>query len=165
MAYNAVLEVPAKYLGSEINRLIGKINDPAVENITIPVTAIIGGTFMTPSVKTDLKTGITNLTKQLIEIEKQKLLNQGSEQLGNIIGDVLGGTKPKTDSTKTQENNPIKDVLGGIMGGNNNNTNNTPKDSTKTTPTKPTIEEGVKDVLGGIFGGKKKKETVKDTVK
>ena len=167
LAYNAVLLVPAKYLGSEINQLIGKINDPAVNKITIPVTAIIGGTFTTPTVTTDLTSGITNLTKQLIEIQKQKLLNQGTEQLSELIGDVLGGTKPKTDSTKTQSNNPIKDVLGDILGGNNNQGNtNTPKDSTKSDlpPKDPTIEDGVKGILGGLLGGKKKKETVKDTL-
>ena len=33
MNYNAVLQVPAKYLGSEVNRLIGKINDSEVINL------------------------------------------------------------------------------------------------------------------------------------
>ncbi|WP_452231018.1 MULTISPECIES: AsmA family protein [unclassified Lacinutrix] len=164
MAYNAVLQVPAKYLGSEINQLIGKINDPAADKITIPVTAIIGGTFSAPTVKTDLTSGITNLTKQLIEIEKQKLLNQGTQQLQDLIGDALGGTKPKTDSTKTQNSNPIKNVLNDIIGGNTANTNNTDSTNTETTPTKPTVEDGVKDILGGLFGGKKKKETVKDSI-
>ena len=167
MAYNAILQIPAKYLGSEINQLIGKINDPEVNNITIPVTAIIGGTFTTPTVQTDLTSGVKNLTKQLIEIQKQKLLNQGTEELSDLIGDVLGGNEPKNDSTETQNNNPIKDALGDILGGNNNQENtNTPKDSTKSDlpPKDPTIEDGVKDILGGIFGGKKKKETKKDSL-
>ncbi|QRM89137.1 AsmA family protein [Lacinutrix sp. WUR7] len=165
MAYNAVLQVPAKYLGSEVNQLIGKINDPAVDKITIPVTATIGGTFTAPTVKTDLTSGVTNLTKQLIEIQKQKLLNQGTQQLQDLIGDALGGTKPKNDSTKTQTNNPIKDVLGGIIGGNSTNTNTADTTNTETAPKKPTVEDGVKDILGGLFGGKKKKETTKDSIK
>ncbi|WP_452226666.1 AsmA family protein [Lacinutrix cladophorae] len=164
MAYNAVLQVPAKYLGSEINQLIGKINDPAVEKITIPVTATIGGTFTSPTVKTDLKSGITNLTKQLIEIQKQKLLNQGSQQLQDLIGDAIGENNPKNDSTKTQTTNPIKNVLTDIIGGNNSNTNTTDTTNTQTTPKKPTVEEGVKDLLGGLLGGKKKQETKKDSI-
>lgn len=43
--YNAVFNVPAKYLGSEVNRLIGKINDAEVNTLTIPVTANISGVF------------------------------------------------------------------------------------------------------------------------
>ncbi|WP_055443716.1 AsmA-like C-terminal region-containing protein [Lacinutrix himadriensis] len=165
MAYNAVLQVPAKYLGSEVNQLIGKINDPAVDKITIPITATIGGTFTAPTVKTDLTSGVTNLTKQLIEIQKQKLLNQGTQQLQDLIGDALGGSKPKNDSTKTQTNNPIKNVLSDIIGGNSTNTNTTDTTNTETTPKKPTVEDGVKDILGGLFGGKKKKETTKDSIK
>ena len=36
MSYNAVFHVPAKYLGSEVNQLIGRINDDAVNTITVP---------------------------------------------------------------------------------------------------------------------------------
>ena len=34
--YNAVFQVPAKYLGSEVNQLLGKINDNEVNKITVP---------------------------------------------------------------------------------------------------------------------------------
>src|SRR5690606_12180636 len=80
MAYSAVFNVPAKYLGSDVNRLIGKIDNTQANNISIPVTASIGGTYTSPSVKTDLSSGITNLTKQLVEIEKQKLISQGKDK-------------------------------------------------------------------------------------
>jgi hypothetical protein len=131
--YNAVFKVPAKYLGSDINRLIGKINDPETNNITIPVTANITGNYMNPTIKTDLSSGVSNLTKQLIEIEKQKLLNQGTDQ--------------------------VKDLLGGFLG---DDKTNTPKDSTSTktdsTETADPIEDGVKSILGNLLGGKKKKK-------
>ena len=152
MEYNAVFNVPAKYLGSEVNRLIGKIDTNEAKNITIPVTANIGGTLTNPNVKTDLTSGISNLTKQLIEIEKQKLLNQGKDKVKDLIGNVIGGNKTKTDSIKKQQNNTVKDVLGDIIGN-----NKTQPDSTKTNTTK----DAVKNVLGGLLG-KKKKE--KDTV-
>ena len=76
LQYDVVLQVPAKYLGGEVNRLIGKINDPEVEKITIPVTANINGNFTSPNISTDLTSGVSNLTNQLIEIQKQKLLGQ-----------------------------------------------------------------------------------------
>jgi len=151
LEYSAVFDVPAKYLGSEINQLIGKINSDETKNISIPVTANIGGTYTNPSVKTDLTSGMSNLTKQLIEIEKQKLLNQGKDKVKNLIGDIIGGNKTKTDSIKKEQNNTVKDVLGGLIGG-----NKTPSDTAKTNTTNT-----VKNALGGLFGKKKK---TKDTV-
>ncbi|WP_299226834.1 AsmA family protein [uncultured Psychroserpens sp.] len=138
--YKAVFEVPAKYLGSDVNRLIGKIDDSEVDKITIPVTANITGSYTSPSVKTDLTSGVSNLTKQLIEIEKEKLINKGTDK--------------------------VKGLLGGLLGDKNNSS--TPKDSTttKTDTTKTSetdvIKEGVKGVIGNLLGGKKKK---KDSIK
>ncbi|MGC6432083.1 MAG: AsmA-like C-terminal region-containing protein [Jejuia sp.] len=150
--YNAVFNVPAKYLGSEVNRLIGQINDAEVNNITIPVTANITGMFTNPSIKTDLTSGVKNLTNQLIEIQKQKLLNQGKNKVKDLIGDVIGGNKTKSDSIKKQQNNTVETVLKDIIG------NKKTADSTQTNSTKETV----KNVLGGLLGNKKKE---KDTVK
>ncbi|MBC3758108.1 AsmA family protein [Hyunsoonleella sp. SJ7] len=148
--YNAVFNVPAKYLGSEVNRLIGQINDSEVKNITIPVTANITGMFTSPNVKTDLASGIRNLTNQLIEIQKQKLLNQGKDKVKDLIGDVIGGNKTKTDSIKKQQNNTVNDVLKDII------KTKTPQDSTVNS-----TEKVINNVLGGLLGVKKKQ---KDTI-
>lgn len=134
--YNVVFDVPAKYLGSEVNRLIGKINDNETNKITIPVTANITGDYTNPKVKTDLSSSVSNLTKQLIEIEKQKLIGKGKDQ--------------------------VKDLLDGLIGGNKKDTSETTKDSittkTDSTTTKDPIKEGVKDILDGLLGGKNKKK-------
>ncbi|WP_158847194.1 AsmA-like C-terminal region-containing protein [Algibacter sp. L1A34] len=152
--YNAVFNVPAKYLGSEVTQLISKIDSDEAKNITIPVTANIGGSYTSPTVKTDLTNGVTNLTKQLVEIEKQKLLNKGKDQVTDLIGGIISGNKTKTDSTKTEQTNAVKDVLGGILG---NKTTQT--DSTKTT-SNTTTTNAVKNVLGGLL-----KKKTKDTIK
>lgn len=148
MNYQVVLDVPAKYLGTEVNNLINKINDAAVNDIKIPVTASISGNTLKPQVTTDLTSGVKNLTSQLIEIEKQKLINKGKDKLTDVVGNILGGNKPK-DSTNTQSNGGVKDVLGNILNG-----NNTPKDTTKTTNDKP--KDQVKDAIKGLFGKKDK---------
>ncbi|MEL0645282.1 AsmA-like C-terminal region-containing protein [Olleya sp. Ti.3.14] len=148
MNYQVVLDVPAKYLGTEVNNLINKINDAAVNDIKIPVTASISGNTLKPQVTTDLTSGVKNLTSQLIEIEKQKLINKGKDKLTDVVGNILGGNKPK-DSTNTQSNAGVKDVLGNILNG-----NNTPKDTTKTTNDKP--KDQVKDAIKGLFGKKDK---------
>ncbi|TYA74603.1 AsmA family protein [Seonamhaeicola marinus] len=134
--YKAVFNVPAKYLGSEVNQLIGKINTNDVKELSIPVTANIGGSYTSPAVKTDLKAAVSNLTQQLIEIEKQKLLNKGKDKVTDLLGGLLGNKNTKTtDSTVTQDTERKKDSI-----------------------TTPTIEEGVKNILGGLLK-KKKKET------
>ncbi|TXD85531.1 AsmA family protein [Subsaximicrobium wynnwilliamsii] len=132
--YNAVFNVPAKYLGSEVNRLIGKINENNVNNLTIPVTANINGSMTSPQITTDLTSGITNLTQQLIEIEKQKLIGQGKDKVKDLLGGLLNGnqTNTTTDSTKTVTTDSTK---------------------VKTDP----VREGVKDILGGLLNKRKKK--------
>ncbi|GGW67542.1 AsmA-like protein [Winogradskyella epiphytica] len=158
MNYSAVLQVPAKYLGSEVNRLIGKINDNEVNKISIPITANIGGTFSSPNVKTDLTTGISNLTQQLIEIEKQKLIGQGKDKIKDLLGGIMNGQQnpTKTDSTSTTDTTvPTKPV---------DSIPTKPVDSTQSTEDK--VKEGVGNILEGILGGRKKSnKKVQDSTK
>jgi len=146
LGYTATFDVPAKYFGNEVGGILSKLSDEDVKDIKVPVVANIGGTVTSPQVNTDLKQSVTNLTKQLIQIQKKKLLGQGaatvSDTLGDVIGDDAGGV--------------LGDVLGDVLG--SGNSNETPKDSA-TTPNP--IKDGVKDVLGGLFGKKKKKDSVK----
>ncbi|MDT0605613.1 AsmA-like C-terminal region-containing protein [Croceitalea rosinachiae] len=154
LEYQAILDVPAKYLGDEVNGLIAKIDDSSLEGLTIPVTASIGGTYASPNISTDLKSGVTDLTKQLVDIQKQKLVNQGKDTAKDLLGGLLGDNKDstKTDSTKTS----ASDVLGGLLG--NNKKDSIVKDSTKQNDA---VKDAAKNLLGGLLGGKKKK---KDTV-
>jgi len=145
MNYDAVLQVPAKYLGSEVNRLIGQINDDEVNNLTVPITANIGGTFTSPNIKTDLTSGVSSLTQQLIEIEKQKLIGKGKDKVNDLLSGIIGGntsTSTKTDSTIT-------------------------KDDSNTKTTEDKVKEGVGNILGGLLSGKKKSDNKKavDTTK
>lgn len=115
MSYNVVFQVPAKYLGSDVNSLLNKINDTEVNNMSIPVTANLTGSFSKPNVSTDLASGVKNLTTQLIEIQKQKLINKGKDKLGDFLG---GLDRNKTDSTKTvKPKDPIKDGVKSLFGG------------------------------------------------
>ncbi|WP_299387974.1 AsmA-like C-terminal region-containing protein [uncultured Lacinutrix sp.] len=152
MDYNVVFNVPAKYLGSEVNRLVGKINDSEVNKISIPITANLTGSFTSPKVQTDLTSGVKNLTTQLIEIEKQKLLNNGKDKIKDLLG-LNSSNQTASDSTQTQNSSPVINVIKDIFP--NGNNSSTPTDSTKN-PTNV-----VKDVLGGLFGKKNKK---KDTI-
>jgi len=158
LQYKATLDVPAKYLGSEVNNLIAKIDDSDLEGLTIPITANFGGNITSPQVQTDLTSGVKQLTARLVEIQKQKLINKGKKKAEDLLTDVLRGDKSdstQTDSTATNGGSAVKDVLGGLLGGDK-------KDSVQnsdSTSTQTDAKKAAKDILGGLFGKKKKDST------
>ncbi len=132
--YNVTLDVPAKYLGSEVQGLLSKVSTKD-QNITVPVTANITGNMKNPAVKTDLSSSVTKLSQKLIQQQKDNLIN-------NAIGKISGN---KTGNAV----NTINNLLG------NKKTDSTKTTTTKTEKTTETVKK-VKDVLGGLFGKKKK---------
>ncbi|WP_452218624.1 AsmA family protein [Lacinutrix undariae] len=139
LSYNAIFNVPAKYLGSDVNKLIAEIDDSDVKNLTVPVTANITGNYTNPKVSTDLTSGVTNLTKQLVEIEKQKLINKGTDQVKDLLSGLLGDSKNTTSATDSTT------------------TSATEKE---TTTTKEETKDVVKNILGGLLSKNKEKDTV-----
>jgi hypothetical protein len=118
-----------------VNKLIDKLTPADAAKIeNIPVSALLVGNFSSPKVTTDLKQATGNLVTQLVKMQKDKLVGQGTSALTNLLG------------------------------GNNTNQNSAtaPTDSTKTTtpktPTKDDVKDGVKNAVKDLFGGKKKKE-------
>lgn len=164
--YKASMQVPSKYLGKEINALIAKIDDPALADLTIPLTANIGGMYNSPQVSTDLASGIKNLTSQLIEIEKQKLIGKGKDKAKELLGGLLSGNKGAEDSNKTEDplKKGAKDVLGGLLGGNKKTDSTTTKKDTVPAKKEDAVKDAAKDILGGLFGKKKKPAAKKDSV-
>jgi hypothetical protein len=165
--YAATLDVPAKYLGKEISSLIAKIDDTSLEGLTIPVTANIGGQYSSPTVSTDLTSGVKSLTSKLIEIEKQKLLNQGKDKAKSLIGGLLGGDAKTKDSTSqnTTGQEAVKGVLGGLLGNKPKSQDTTATKTNTTTTKKDAIKEAASGVLGGFLNKKKKDTPVqKDSV-
>lgn len=133
MNYNVKLDVPSKYLGTEINNLIGKLTPTDAKKFeTIPVNAFLTGNFKNPNITTDVKQATTTLVTNLVKQQKDKLIQQGTSALGNII---QNNTKPK-DTSKTATPKPdvktqAKDLLNGLF-------NKKKKEDVKpaTTPTK-----------------------------
>ena len=163
--YQARLDVPARYLGSEVNDLIAKIDDNSLQNLTIPVGVTIGGMYNSPEVKTDLTSGVKNLTASLVEIQKQKLLNQGKEKASTMLQGLLAG-KDGSDSTATKPGNDVKKTLGNILTSGTVKTDSTQKDSTRTGTANQAVKDAAKSVLGGLLKKKKKDSTTvkKDSV-
>lgn len=137
MSYNINFDVPAKYLGTEVTNLLNKLSPGEANKISVPVNAVVTGTFNNPKVSTDVSKSVTNLTQQLVKQQQDKLVQQGTSALSNLIK------------------------------GNKGNTATTPADSTKTAPktteeVKQKAGEAVKNeaakAIQGLFKKKEKKE-------
>ncbi|PKP12455.1 MAG: AsmA family protein, partial [Bacteroidetes bacterium HGW-Bacteroidetes-3] len=106
MAYNLKFDVPAKYLGTEVNNLISKLTPAdAVKIESLPINAILSGSFTSPKVTTDLQKATTNVVTQLVDMQKGKLINQATAALGNLIPG-----KTKVDTAKTKSADTTKTV-------------------------------------------------------
>ncbi|WP_338378437.1 AsmA-like C-terminal region-containing protein [uncultured Flavobacterium sp.] len=137
MNYNLKFDVPAKYLGTEVNNLIAKLTPADANKLeSIPINAMMTGSFGAPKLTTDLKTATTNLVTQLAKQQKDKYLNQGLNQLGNAAG-----LPTKTDSTGTTVPKTKEEV----------------KEEVKTKATE-VVKDKVKDGLNNLFNKKKKDE-------
>lgn len=115
MSYDIVFDVPVKYLGSEVTNLIAKLSPKDAATVkSVPVKANLTGSFTSPNFSTNIKDATSNLVKDLVEKQKQSLIDQGK----NKLTDLLGLNKNKTDSTKTKDDtkDKIKNVLGGLFG-------------------------------------------------
>ncbi len=118
MNYDLKFDVPAKYLGKEVNNLIAKLTPADAKKLeNVPVNALMSGSFKSPKITTDLQSATKNVASQLVKMQKDKLVQQGT----GVITNILGGKKP-TDSTKTttpvkeQVGNAVKDGLKGLFG-------------------------------------------------
>ncbi|WP_396155579.1 AsmA-like C-terminal region-containing protein [Flavobacterium sp.] len=136
MNYNLKFDVPAKYLGTEINNLIGKLTPADAKRVeSVPVNAFLTGNFTNPKITTDIKQATTNLATNLVKQQKEKLISGGRDALNSIISNA---TKPKTDSTKTNTStnvkNTAKDLLNGLF--NKKKKEETKKAETSTPPAK-----------------------------
>jgi hypothetical protein len=119
--YNLTLDVPAKYLGGEVTKLLQNLSSKETDEMSVALPIGLKGTFTNPKVSLNSEKAINTLTQQLLAKQKDKLLNQGAGILGGILG---GDTKQDSTKTNTQQQNTqqqntqiIKGILGGILGG------------------------------------------------
>ena len=118
MNYDIKFNVPAKYLGNEVNALLAKLSPAETAKLeNIPINALLTGTFSQPKVSTDLKQATTNLANQLIKQQKDKLVNQGTKAIENLIkGNTKAQdtTKPKTKEDQVKDK--ATDLINGLFG-------------------------------------------------
>lgn len=114
MDYKLKFDVPAKYLGTEVNSLLTKLSPAQANKIeNVPIMASVTGNFKNPKITTDVKQAVSNLTTQLINQQKDQLMHQGATALGNI----LGGNKPKDSTKAATPKEDIKTQAGNLLNG------------------------------------------------
>ena len=154
LSYQATFDVPAHYLGPEVNRLLKELNDPGLEQVTVPVSARISGSYTRPAVETDLPAAAQNLTARLVEYQKQKLLAGGQAKAEQLLGNLLGQATDSAGAADAPAND-LERVVGDVLGATGQNA---PKNADSTAATKDeTVREAARNVLGGLL--KKKKDT------
>ncbi len=120
LSYNVNFDVPAKYLGTEANKLLAKLTPAEAAKLeNIPVKALVSGTFTNPKVSTDMKQAVTNLASQLVKQQKDKLINQATNQGTKVLDNLIKGNSKDTTKTnapvKEQVKTKAKDVLNGLF--------------------------------------------------
>jgi hypothetical protein len=115
MNYNLKFDVPAKYLGPEVTKLLAKLSPSDVNKLeNIPINALVSGNFKSPKITTDIKSGISNLTAQLVKQQKEKLVKQGTTALEDLINK---NTKKDTTKAKSPVKEDIKKKAGDLLNG------------------------------------------------
>lgn len=138
MNYTLKFDVPAKYLGSEANTLIAKLSPADAAKLeNIPINAMLTGNFTNPKISTDLKTAVSNLTNQLVQQQKEKLVGKGT----SALTDLINKNKKPSDTTKTVVPATKEEVK---------------------TKAKEEVKAKASELLNGLFNKKKK---VADTTK
>ena len=116
MNYNLKLDVPAKYLGTEANSLIAKLSPSDAAKVqSIPINAILTGSFSKPKVTTDVKQATTNLANNLVKQQKDKIIGQGTSALENILNPKKPGDTTKTDPKKDEVKTKATDLINGLF--------------------------------------------------
>ena len=137
MNYNIKFEVPAKYLGNDINNLIAKLTPKDAAKLEfIPINALLSGSFSQPKISTDIKAATTALVTNLVNQQKAALINKGT----SALSDLLNKNKKPGDTTKTVVPSTKEEVKAEV---------------------KTQIQTKANDLLNGLFGKKKKKDTIK----
>jgi hypothetical protein len=133
MNYSLDMDVPAKYLGSDVTNLLSKLDPGDADNMRVNVPMGVSGSVTDPKISINMQSAVNTITQKLIEKQKQELTNKGTD----ILKDLIGGNE-------TTGKDPKKDKAG-----------------TKTDPQNTDPEKIVKGILGDLLKGNKKKDSVK----
>ncbi len=147
MDYDLTLDIPAKYLGSEVGSTLGKLSGENIQNMTVALPIGISGNFQSPQINLNMKQAVSNLTQKIISQQNKNLQQKGIDAINDILKGKRDPKEPfvidstRTDSTQAkvpakkdsiaksqqeQVQNAAKEILGGLI-----KKKTKPKDTTK----------------------------------
>ncbi|MDT0293685.1 AsmA-like C-terminal region-containing protein [Mesonia ostreae] len=138
MNYHLDLNIPAKYLGSEVGGQLAKLSATEIESMNVNLPIGLSGSFDNPNININTKQAVQELTQRIIEVQKDKAIESTKDKIKDFIDK---NTNPE------------------------GNTNTTPQDSTGATPNttkekdrEDKIKEAAGNVLKDLFGKGKNKD-------
>ena len=158
--YNLTFDVPAKYMGEDVNRLLASIGDESLEDVSVPVVANIGGSYSQPKIKTDMKAQAKALTNELVDIQKEKYINKGKKEVNQLLNNVLASESEKKDNTEGAVS--ATEAVSEMLGKPDSDEEDQSTDSTNSSD--EVLKEKAKSILGGLLKSKSKAVTAKDTL-
>jgi len=117
MDYEVKLKLPAKYFGDEIGGQLALLGNSNLDEMKVDLPLNITGPLTKPQINIDMETAVTDLTNQIIEQQKDDVIDKATDKLSDMIGGAKTTNTPK-DSTATQNDNveeTVKNVLGGLL--------------------------------------------------
>jgi len=149
MNYDLKLDVPAKFLGSEIGSTLGKLSGETMANTTVELPIGITGNFQSPQINLNMQQAVNNLTQKVVAEQKKNLENKAVDAINDILKGKRDPNKPfnKNDSTAVKTDSIENQVPA----------QNDSKSQQKQ------VEDAARNILGGLLkGSKKKTDTTKN---
>ncbi len=142
MDYDLTLDVPARYLGSEVGGALGKLSGESIQNMSVALPIGITGNFQSPNIQLNMQQAVSNLTQKIVDQQKRNL----EDKAVGAINDILKGKRDPNepfvkDSTKT-------DTTGGQIPTKRDSINKSQEEQ---------VKNAAKDILGGILKSTRKK--------
>ncbi|PZD78656.1 AsmA-like C-terminal region-containing protein [Mesonia sp. K7] len=120
MNYNLNLDVPAKYLGSEISGGLASLTNTNLENTKVKVPISLTGNFANPSVNVNTEQAVRELSQKIIDAQKDKATDKVKEEINDKLNDILNPNKenqtdtiPANDNKSTEDK--VKEAAGNIL--------------------------------------------------
>ena len=121
MNYDLDFTVPAKMLGPEVANTLAKLGPKDSSKFNaIPVKVGVVGSFSNPKVKTNMNEVVADLTQQIINEQKNQLVDQGKDALKNLLGGAKENNSTTQDDTQTTDEskaNSKEEVVNKISSG------------------------------------------------
>ncbi len=148
MDYNLNLDVPAKYLGTDVSSSLGKLSGESIENMMVVLPIGLKGTFQSPQIKLDMQQAVNSLTQKVVAQQKKNLENKAVDAINDILQGKRDPKKPFTKNDSTAVNGKKSDTSAAKIP--------TKRDTINQSQQKQ-VQDAAKNILGGILKNTKKK--------